>query len=100
VPGGTTVWDTLKRGAMTVGFVDDSGVVKTSENTKSDFTQAEAAAAESQAKETGGSKKKTKKTTKAKGKGKKEEKEVPGIGVRRRYYFTSKGVRISNLIVT
>jgi hypothetical protein len=98
VPGGTTVWDTLKRGAMTVGFVDDTGVVKT-EPRNLDSAQAEAAAADSQAKETGG-KKKTKKTTKAKGKGKKEEKEVPGIGVRRRYYFTSKGVRISNLIVT
>jgi hypothetical protein len=100
VPGGQTVWDTLRRGAMTVGFVDDSGVVKTSPNSKSESAQAEAGVAESQAKETGSGKKKTKKTTKAKGKAKKEEKEVPGIGVRRRYYFTSKGVRISNLIVT
>jgi hypothetical protein len=98
VPGGNTVWDTLRRGAMTVGFVDDSGVVKTEPGNLS--SAQEAAAMDAQAKETGGKKNAKAKKTKAKTKGKKEEKEVPGIGVRRRYYFTSKGVRISNLIVT
>jgi len=103
VPGGQTVWDTFLRGARTIGVVDDNGVI----NTKSRVVpaQAENMAIDSQAKEIGAgasaSKKKAKKTTKAKTtKGKKEEKEVPGIGVRRRYYFTSKGIRISNLIVT
>ncbi|KAI4846390.1 hypothetical protein E4T45_07269 [Aureobasidium sp. EXF-8846] len=105
VPGGQTVWDTFLRGARTIGVVDSNGVVKT--ESRVDSAQAETAAIDSQAKETGSSagagasKKKAKKTAKAKTtKGKKEEKEVPGIGVRRRYYFTSKGVRISNLIVT
>jgi hypothetical protein len=97
VPGGTTVWDTLRRGAMTVGIVDDTGAMTFEPG---NLGSAQEAAVDSQAKETGSGKKKTKKTTKAKGKAKKEEKEVPGIGVRRRYYFTSKGVRISNLIVT
>ncbi|KAI4845982.1 hypothetical protein E4T45_07459 [Aureobasidium sp. EXF-8846] len=105
VPGGQTVWDTFLRGARTIGAVDGNGVVKT--ESRVDSAQAETAAIDSQTKETGSgagagaSKKKAKKSTKAKTtKGKKEEKEVPGIGVRRRYYFTSKGVRISNLIVT
>jgi hypothetical protein len=103
VPGGQTVWDTFLRGARTIGVVDDSGAVKTER--RLDSAQTEAVAAESQAKDTGaaaaGGKKKTKKTAKAKTtKSKKEEKEIPGIGVRRRYFFTSKGVRISNLIVT
>lgn len=103
VPGGQNVWDTFLRGARTVATVDDTGTVVVQESRDTDIPQLEAAAAagatEAQAKETGG-KKKAKKTAKAKTKGKKEDKEVAGIGVRRRYYFTSKGVRISNLIVT
>ena len=107
VPGGQNVWDTFLRGARTVAAVDDTGAVVVQES-RADGPEAEAAVAaaaaaagatEAQAKETGG-KKKAKKTAKAKTKGKKEDKEVAGIGVRRRYYFTSKGVRISNLIVT
>ncbi|KAG9841153.1 hypothetical protein KCU98_g4178, partial [Aureobasidium melanogenum] len=94
VPGGQTVWDTFLRGASTVGVVNSNGAVSTLESKKSEAVQAEAGAIGKQAMETG------KKSKKTKAKGKKEVQEVPGIGVRRRYYFTSNGVRISNLIVT
>ncbi|KAH0271824.1 glycoside hydrolase family 47 protein, partial [Aureobasidium melanogenum] len=94
VPGGQTVWDTFLRGARTVGVVNSNGAISTLESRNPEAVQAEAGATGTQAKETG------KKKAKTKAKGKKEVQEVPGIGVRRRYYFTSNGVRISNLIVT
>ncbi|THV64217.1 hypothetical protein D6D28_10076 [Aureobasidium pullulans] len=101
VPGGQTVWETFVRGASTFAIVDNTGAVTIQESRQQNNfpgQHAETGATESQPKETG--KKKAKKTTKPKAKAKKEDTEVPGIGVRRRYYFTSKGVRISNLIVT
>ncbi|KAI5203226.1 glycoside hydrolase family 47 protein [Aureobasidium subglaciale EXF-2481] len=101
VPGGQNVWDTFMRGASTVGVVGQDGAIIVDDRQKKSGASeqlAETGATESQPMETG--KKKARKTTKAKTKSKKEVQEVPGIGVRRRYYFTSKGVRISNLIVT
>ncbi|KAI5270149.1 hypothetical protein E4T47_06402 [Aureobasidium subglaciale] len=101
VPGGQNVWDTFTRGASTVGVVGQDGAISVDDRQKKSGASGqhvETGATESQPMETG--KKKAKKTTKSKAKSKKEVQEVPGIGVRRRYYFTSKGVRISNLIVT
>lgn len=100
VPGGNTVWDTFVRGARTVGvFDDDGGDVRIVKGGK------EKAEKEKAEKEKEKEEKKGKEKPKHKGKGKKSKadkakKEVSGVGVRRRFFFTSNGVRISNLIVT
>lgn len=85
VSGGEVVWDTLLRAASAVGEVDGNGRIVVTERK---------GPAEGKAGVKGKEDKKSKEGKKKKGDNKKGK---AGIGVRRRYYWSSQGVRISNL---
>jgi hypothetical protein len=96
VPGSEDVWTVFTRAASTNARIDENGELVDMKRRK-EKVEARSTRMPEQTK-AGKSKRKGKKAQ-SKSDQQSEGKQTPGIGVRRRYYFTSKGVRISNLIV-
>lgn len=84
VSGGEEAWDVLDRAASATAVVEEDGNVRVQKRDHSGTKD----------------EKKDKKSGKSKGeRGKEKERLKGGIGVRRRYFFQSQGIRISNLVV-
>lgn len=94
VSGGDVVWETFLRAATAIATANTEGDVKVTVVEKKERKKE----AKSGSKNKADSNKKDKKAAKAaKAEKKKTGVQKPGVGVKRRYYWSSQGVRISNL---
>ena len=87
VQGGHVVWDTFLRAAGAVGKIDNDGEWEILERAEGDEGFGEQVG-------------KSGKMAEKKDKTSVKKKEVAGLGVKRRYYWCSEGIRITNLFVS